>query len=132
MNVYSCMESDDVVYVEESTTKGCDTRYSVHSRIEHQKDKSEKVNGSQTSPVSKSLCFIATAVYGDINAPQVQTLRDFRDNLLMETELGRRLVEFYYSGAGEKTANFIKNKIPSAIPAIRRGLDYLLNNYHKK
>ncbi len=74
-------------------------------------------------------CFVATAVYGDINAPQVQTLRDFRDNVLMQSEAGRMFVDFYYSGAGERTARFISRHLPSTIPTIRRGLDYLINKY---
>lgn len=74
-------------------------------------------------------CFIATAVYGGPNAPQVQTLKEFRDDVLMQSSLGRALVSFYYSGAGEKAADFIKNHLPQAIPAIRRGLDSLVEKY---
>jgi len=78
-----------------------------------------------------SACFIATAVYGDINAPEVQVLRNFRDRVLMESELGRKLIDFYYSGTGERTADFIKKQVPSVIPAIKKGLDYLVNRYAK-
>lgn len=74
-------------------------------------------------------CFVATAVYGDNNAPQVQTLREFRDKVLMMSNIGRSFVNFYYSGAGRKTANFIKNHLPSTIPTIRRGLDVLVERY---
>ena len=74
-------------------------------------------------------CFVATAVYGDRNAPQVELLRGFRDNVLIRSSLGRSLVDFYYSGSGEKTANFIKEHLPSAIPVIRRGLDTLVKRY---
>jgi len=79
--------------------------------------------------VEVDFCFVATAVYGDSNAPQVQTLREFRDRVLMESDIGRLLVDFYYSGAGRKTADFIKNHLPSTIPAIRRGLDFLVEKY---
>jgi len=41
-------------------------------------------------------CFIATASYGSKSHPHVQTLRDFRDNVLMKSAWGRKLVEFYY------------------------------------
>ena len=71
-------------------------------------------------------CFVATAVYGDIDAPEVQVLREFRDNVLMESDLGRKVVDFYYSGAGKRTAEFIETHIPSAIPLIRKGLDRLV------
>lgn len=79
--------------------------------------------------VEKDLCFVATAVYGSENAPQVQTLRDFRDNVLMKNSLGSSFVNFYYSGAGKKTADFIKNYFPSSIPTIRKGLDFLVEKY---
>jgi len=68
-------------------------------------------------------CFIATAVYGDAHAPEVEILRVYRDRVLMQTPLGRKAVEFYYSGVGERTAEFIRVSFPSAIPVIRRGLD---------
>jgi hypothetical protein len=41
-------------------------------------------------------CFIATAVYGDYNASQVVTLRNFRDTKLMPHFIGRLFVEKYY------------------------------------
>jgi len=78
---------------------------------------------------SDSSCFVATAVYGDINAPEVQTLRDFRDNVMVNTSLGRKVVEFYYSGVGERTAEFIKKHTPSIVPVIKKGLDYIVQKY---
>jgi len=41
-------------------------------------------------------CFIATAAYGFYSAPQVQALRDFRDDYLLTNGVGRVLVQFYY------------------------------------
>lgn len=41
-------------------------------------------------------CFIATAAFGEIDAPQVQRLREMRDRSLLKTSLGRRFVRFYY------------------------------------
>ncbi len=41
-------------------------------------------------------CFIATAGYGSEWHPHVQTLRDFRDNVLMKSAWGREMVGFYY------------------------------------
>ena len=74
-------------------------------------------------------CFIATAVYGSRDAPQVRTLREFRDNVLMQSQTGRAFVDFYYSGTGKKTAEFIREHLPSTIPAIRKGLDVLVERY---
>jgi hypothetical protein len=41
-------------------------------------------------------CFIATAVYGSMDAPQVVALRRFRDRYLMPTSWGRWCVRMYY------------------------------------
>lgn len=54
----------------------------------------DKSNGRYTSD-SKG-CFIATAVYGDFNAPEVISLRQWRDQVLSTTVLGRLVIAFYY------------------------------------
>jgi len=41
-------------------------------------------------------CFIATAVYGNYDAPEVLELRDFRDSLLKKFLVGRALIKMYY------------------------------------
>jgi len=59
-----------------------------------------------TSPSSKGGgCLIATATYGSELAPQVQQLREIRENSLLQTESGRSFMEsfnqFYYSFSPE-------------------------------
>ena len=46
--------------------------------------------------VSKKGCFIATACYGNYDAPEVLILRKFRDNYLLKTLAGRMFVRTYY------------------------------------
>jgi hypothetical protein len=46
---------------------------------------------------SSSGCYVATSVYGDYDAPQVQVLRRWRDQTLSRSSLGRSFVRFYYS-----------------------------------
>lgn len=41
-------------------------------------------------------CFIATTVYGSAFAPEVEMLRQWRDQRLSKTSLGRRLISIYY------------------------------------
>jgi hypothetical protein len=41
-------------------------------------------------------CFIATAVYGTPLAPEIEILRQFRDELLKPNPAGRALVATYY------------------------------------
>jgi hypothetical protein len=74
-----------------------------------------------------NFCFIATEVYGDINAPQVQVLRGFRDNTLSRYHLGRKFTEWYYGGAGQEIAHTI-GKSPRIKSAIRAGLDCFVSH----
>ncbi len=41
-------------------------------------------------------CFIATAAYGSANDDMVATLRMFRDEVLLQTDVGTAFVNFYY------------------------------------
>ena len=42
-------------------------------------------------------CYVATAVYGSYDCPEVWTLRRFRDNILAETWYGRAFIRLYYT-----------------------------------
>lgn len=42
-------------------------------------------------------CYVATAVYGSYDCPQVWTLRRFRDYTLAETWYGRAFIRTYYA-----------------------------------
>jgi len=48
-------------------------------------------------PKPKSDCFIATATFGNAEAPEVVTLRQFRDRTLMGSYVGRAFVRAYYA-----------------------------------
>ncbi len=47
--------------------------------------------------VNKGGCYVATAVYGSYNCPEVWTLRRFRDYTLDETWYGRAFIKMYYA-----------------------------------
>lgn len=46
---------------------------------------------------NNSGCYVATAVYGSYDCPEVWTLRRFRDNTLDETWYGRAFIKTYYA-----------------------------------
>jgi len=52
-------------------------------------------------------CFIATAVYGDYDHPQVRELRRFRDQVLLRSAAGQRFVRWYYR-VGPGLAEWVK------------------------
>jgi len=69
--------------------------------------RSESLKSHQMRPIAENhdtteatkrmrACYIATAVYGDLEAPQVERLRRFRDETLNTTRFGRRICAFYY------------------------------------
>lgn len=54
----------------------------------------------------KSSCFIATAVYGEAT-PELEAFRNFRDDTLLKTFMGRVFVSSYYS-LSPRVANLIR------------------------
>jgi hypothetical protein len=62
-------------------------------------------------------CFIATAAYGSSTATQLDTLRAFRDKVLMKTEIGFWFVKTYYF-LSPPLAEFIADK--DALKAVVR------------
>jgi hypothetical protein len=68
----------------------------------------------------KSGCFIATAVYGSPDCREVALLRQFRDDVLLSTQLGRLGVDTYYHisppiadvvSGSERLKFFVRNTI---------------------
>lgn len=63
--------------------------------LEAKKDIADKNNSSQKS----GGCYVATAVYGSYDCPQVWTLRRYRDYTLAETWYGRAFIRLYYASS---------------------------------
>ena len=69
-------------------------------------------------------CYIATAVYGNYDCPQVWTLRRYRDQYLSKSWLGRLFIKTYYAfspgivkifGKSKWFNNFFKSYLDSKI-----------------
>lgn len=58
---------------------------------------------------SNSNCYIATMVYKDINHPKIDLLRNFRDTVLYNSNLGRNFVAYYYKNS-PSWVEFLKDK----------------------
>lgn len=52
---------------------------------------------TSTTSSSGGGCYVATAVYGSYDCPEVWTLRRFRDNILAKSFLGRLFIYLYYA-----------------------------------
>lgn len=80
--------------------------------------------------LNKFGCYIATAVYGSYSAPQVYTLRKFRDRVLMEHAWGRTFVKVYYRVGPVLAKSIGKCKVLNA--GIRRLLDSVAASLEEK
>jgi tetratricopeptide (TPR) repeat protein len=67
------------------------------------------------APPKKSGCYIATAVYGSYDCPEVFTLRRFRDNALTKTFAGRVFIKVYYAISPKLVKLFGKTKLFNCI-----------------
>ena len=84
----------------------------------------EQLTGESAS--GKGGCFVATACYGDYNAPEVLVLRTYRDQQLLTHPMGKIFVQLYYMmsppiakliGKSNHTKAFIRNYLLKYIVA---------------
>lgn len=59
--------------------------------------KIKESDSSYEIPEKKGGCYVATAVYGSYDCPEVWTLRRFRDYTLAESVFGRLFIRMYYA-----------------------------------
>ncbi len=83
--IYSDCISDRLKSVLESKIKELDPSFVV------------PVKYTSTSTSSSGGCYVATAVYGSYDCPEVWTLRRYRDNYLAKTWYGRAFIYTYYA-----------------------------------
>lgn len=75
--------------------------YTTNGRIWDKLRETVHVKLRKSNPENEALnsgwCYVATAVYGSYDCPEVWTLRRFRDDTLAETWHGRAFVKTYYA-----------------------------------
>jgi uncharacterized Zn finger protein (UPF0148 family) len=83
-------------YIQRSANNG---EYIPDSIRQNYVDKLKKYKHDYQLPKyqTKKSCYVASAVYGSYNCPQVWTLRRFRDYTLVGTSYGRAFVRAYYA-----------------------------------
>lgn len=75
-------------------------------------------------------CYIATAVYGSYDCPQVWILRRYRDYFLYEHKLGRVFIKVYYKLSPKLVRKFGKTKLFNDF--FRSILDYKVSKLKAK
>ena len=99
--VLTCVASE-TAKVNDALRVAQDALYARVDEIQKEEELERELLGDQGG----AICFIATAAYGTSSAPEIEVLRDFRDEVLMQSESGRDLVGFYYA-ASPPVAEFI-------------------------
>ena len=64
----------------------------------------------QSQSGSSGGCYVATAVYGSYDCPEVWALRRYRDNVLAKSFFGRTFIRFYYAVSPTAVKLFGKRK----------------------
>jgi len=85
--------------------------------------------GSTISKATDGGCYIATMAYGDYEHPQVIELRNFRDNTLQSSFLGRSFIKFYYKYS-PKLVELLRNR-KAINRSIRTALDIVIKTIKK-
>jgi hypothetical protein len=79
--------------IREATRQGKQALEARVQEIQHEEEVERDLLGDQAA----SMCFIATAAYGTASAEEIEVLRDFRDDVLLQSAAGRDYVGFYYA-----------------------------------
>ncbi len=88
-----------VLHVAEESSSKTSIQYAMITESEYQEKYKSKTQYTENNARSSGGCYVATAVYGSYDCPQVWTLRRYRDYTLAETWYGRMFIRFYYAAS---------------------------------
>ena len=100
------------------------------NHITNDTNNSNKTNDNMSSSEQQGGCYIATAVYGSYDCPEVWTLRRLRDEVLANCFLGRLFIKIYYTISPYAVKIFGKNKMFQTF--WRRNLNKLISHLNAK
>ena len=80
----------------------------------------------QAQPPAKKGCYLATAVYGSYDAPEVRVLRRFRDQRLERSRAGRLFIRAYYRFSPSLASRL--GRWPRVNAWVKRRLDRLVRH----
>lgn len=92
-----------------------------YSSSSHTTPEYSSYSSSSSKPKRNEGCYIATMAYGDYDHPQVIVLRNYRDQVLSRSAIGRSFIRFYY---------FVSPKLVSVLQghnAINRRIKLMLD-----
>lgn len=81
-------------------------------------DATKEIARLQAVPSTSSGCYIATACYGNCDHPDVLVFRQFRDERLLPSHMGRMAVALYYAASPRVAATVAR--VPWVTGAVRR------------
>lgn len=84
--------------IEVDGVKAPNSSYSsrAYSSTSYTSPRYSSYSSSSSKPKRNEGCYIATMAYGDYDHPQVIVLRNYRDQVLSKSFLGRAFIRFYY------------------------------------
>jgi hypothetical protein len=99
--VTACLQSANSLIVDALG----EAKQALSVRVE-EVQREEEVERELFGDIVAGMCFIAAAAYGTESAAEVDVLRDFRDEVLLQSAAGRAFVAFYYT-TSPPVADFI-------------------------
>jgi len=102
----------------------------ITQKIKKINEQFSEANITVYEPKSSGGCYVATAVYGSYDCPEVWTLRRFRDKTLAGTCFGRLFIRFYYAVSPTAVKYFGNTKLFKNL--FRKPLDKFVNFLNRK
>lgn len=129
MRLCKALDELGISYRQYNSATSSRTTASAPSPGTYERPRQAEVNSVSEKP-KKEGCYIATAVYGSYDAPEVMVLRRFRDETLQKSTLGRWFIRTYYRWS-PSVANKLRNA-KGLNRIIRKILDSWVDNLNSR